>query len=373
MKTPNYTATNTLQVDASTNGHAAAPAPAGVTLTIPLNITVTLGEPMGVATAAVREEPRQDLLEIQIDPDYSTRAGYDPNYLGFEVPLPRLSNAIRGQAFKLDGATGAAAYELKYHHYSVLFNKKRRLAFVAAVNLDAAPRFKHKRDKKDKWFMDGRVPEEVQAGEELYAGNPLDRGHLVRRDDAAWGATKKEAQLANDDTFHFTNCSPQHEIYNQSGLASGQGLLLWGNLENHVAKQAKENNKKLCVFNGPVFRSNDRKHFGVQIPKEFFKVVVFEHDDGEPRALAFILSQASLIKDLPQEEFEVGPYQPFQVTISDLENRTKMKFGAVRHFDPLEGVEHERFFESDVDAVAIESLEDVIVGARSPRRRLAPR
>jgi endonuclease G, mitochondrial len=195
----------------------------------------------------------------------------------------------------------------------------------------------------------------------------------VRRDDAAWGGTKKEAQLANDDTFHFTNCSPQHEIYNQSGLASSQGVLLWGNLENHIARQAKENNKKLCIFNGPIFRSNDRKHAGVQIPKEFFKVVTFEHDDGEPRSLAFILSQASLIKDLPAEEFEVGPYRPFQVTISELESRTKLKFGPLRQYDPLESGEQERFFESDLDAVAIESLEDVIVGVRSPRRRLAPR
>ena len=57
--------------------------------------------------------------------------------------------------------------------------------------------------------MDPRISNDFQAGgEEFYSSNPLDRGHLVRRADAAWGKTESEARLANDDTFHFTNCSP---------------------------------------------------------------------------------------------------------------------------------------------------------------------
>ena len=138
------------------------------------------------------------------------------------------------------------------------------------------------------------------------------------------------------------------------------GVLLWGNLENHVAAQAKANNKKLAIFNGPVFRSNDRKVEGVQVPKEFFKVVAFEDDDGEPRALAFILSQASLLRDLPEEEFEVGPYEIYQVPIRDLESRTKLNFGPLRNYDPLAHSEQESYFEADLDAVAIDRLERIV-------------
>ena len=47
-----------------------------------------------------------------------------------------------------------------------------------------------------------------QTGEEAYRDNPLDRGHLVRRLDPAWGASRDEAKRSNDDTFHFTNCTP---------------------------------------------------------------------------------------------------------------------------------------------------------------------
>jgi endonuclease G len=136
--------------------------------------------------------------------------------------------------------------------------------------------------------------------------------------------------------------------------------LLWGNIEEHIAEEARNNNKRLCVFNGPVFRSNDRKHRGVQLPKEYWKIVVFEKDDGKPAALAFLLSQASLIKDLPEEEFEVGPYEPFQVRVTALDNKTKLDFGDLRTFDPLRGEENENFFEANTEAVPLKNLNDII-------------
>lgn len=48
-----------------------------------------------------------------------------------------------------------------------------------------------------------------QTGENLYAGNDIDRGHLVRRASAVRGDTQAEAGQANVDTFHYTNAAPQ--------------------------------------------------------------------------------------------------------------------------------------------------------------------
>jgi endonuclease G, mitochondrial len=190
--------------------------------------------------------------------------------------------------------------------------------------------------------------------------NPLDRGHLTRRADAAWGDTEKAAQLANDDTFHWTNCSPQHEIFNQSTKANQRGLLLWGTLENHVSEQA--HGGKLSIFNGPIFRSNDRVHRGVPIPREFYKVIVFAKEPGKPGAVAFVLSQQSLIKNLPAEEFEVGPYQPFQVKISDLQSRIKLDFGTLSSLDPLAALGREMFMEgATADVVPLEGLKDIVL------------
>jgi endonuclease G len=335
-----------------------------VTITIPLQITVSLGVPdCSLPQKAVREIEREDdtLEAIEPDRNYNNRPGYDPNFLGFPVPLPKLSNAIRSKAFEVSGTARGNKYELKYYHFSVIMNRERRLAFVAAVNFDASAPFKHNRKQdNDRWFFDPRVDKKAQAGEEIYSNNPFDRGHLVRRADAAWGKTPEEAKLANDDTFHFTNCSPQHEIFNQATKANDRGLLLWGNIEDHIAQQARDNNKKLCIFNGPVFYAGDRKYRGLRLPKEFWKVIVFENDDENPVVLAFLLSQEGLIRDLPEEEFEVGPYEPFQVPVREIEAKTKLDFGNLRNYDPLENEVSESHFEAGTDFVSLARLNDII-------------
>lgn len=69
------------------------------------------------------------------------------------------------------------------------------------------------------------------------------QGHLVRRKDPMRGA---EFEKANRDTFHFTNCSPQHENFNQSSN-------LWLILENYILNHATNYQRKVAVFTGPIF------------------------------------------------------------------------------------------------------------------------
>ena len=349
------------------------PTGTSVTLTIPLHITFTLGNlaeagiqtsgaSVGLSTDDMHDE---DVATEKITPgpNYEKRTGYDPEFLGFNTPFPRLTPAIRKNAYSMKGKEGDARFLLHYYHYSLLFNQSRNLAFVAGVNFDPLAKVKHPRDKEgDKWFYDPRVqPKDLQAGEALYAQNPLDRGHLVRRADSAWGKTAAEAKLANDDTFHFTNCSPQHEITNQ-GISSRapESLKLWGNLEEHVASQGKVNKRKLCIFNGPIFRQNDKKYRDVQIPKEFWKVVVFESDAGEPSAVAFILTQAALIAEL-KEEFAVGEYKSVQVAMRDMEAKTKLDFGDIRKWDVLDREGADESLTDDSGMKVLNSVEDMIL------------
>jgi endonuclease G, mitochondrial len=346
------------------------PSSNSVTMTVPLHITFTLGDmPARAESLPVGLGRPSELLLEKIEPDpsdpkYERRPGYDPDFLGFAVPLPQLTNVAKPKAFALAGQSGEARFELKYHHFSVIFNQDRKLAFVAGVNYDPTAPVQYPRDKDgDKWFYDPRVfPEkELQAGETLYAKNPLDRGHLVRRADAGWGQTNEEAKLANDDTFHFTNCSPQHEITNQGQIKNAPpGLKLWGKLEDHVASQGKKNNRKLCIFNGPVFQKTDKTYRGVKIPKEFWKVVVFENDSEEPTVVAFVLTQAQLIQGL-QEEFQVGEYKAVQVRIKDLEAKIDLDFGPFRNWDVLEKRGPEESFTGDGRDVVLDSLADVVL------------
>ncbi len=148
---------------------------------------------------AVRTSPASSFME---------RQGYRADHLGdFVVPLPDPS-AIAADVLPVPGSSNA---RLDYEHFSVVMSRSRRLALFTGVNIDGSASVSVSRGG-DPWAFDGRIPEAAQAGDELYANNDFDRGHLVRREDPNWGPT---AGVANRDTFHFTNCAPQLSAFNQ--------------------------------------------------------------------------------------------------------------------------------------------------------------
>ena len=311
--------------------------------------------------SAAPDVPKRRVSDgIKPDKNYEARPGYDPNFVGFAAPLPKLSKAAAKEAVSIPVKKRTEnKHELKYHHYSVIMNAARKVAFIAAVNYDGKAKSKFKRTGPDKWFSDPRVEKALQTDNKLYAKNPLDRGHLVRRADAAWGATKEEAKRANDDTFHFTNCSPQHEIFNQQAKANKQKLKLWGNLEDHIADQVADN-LRISIFNGPVFRRDDNVHRNVKLPREFYKIVICKKADGSPAAYGFLLSQARFIEEIGLEgvAFDPGEYKVLQVPISEIEKKTNLDFTAIRAFDTKRR-RGEEGLESVEPPAVIESLEQI--------------
>ncbi|HVL38282.1 MAG TPA: DNA/RNA non-specific endonuclease, partial [Fimbriimonadaceae bacterium] len=246
------------------------------------------------------------------------------------VPLPQLSSSMQlDAAVLIEPPAGKPAHMLDYHHYSVAINSKRKLAFFTAVNIDGNASFRLKRES-DRWFFDPRIPREDQTGEAVYRQNPLDRGHLVRRLDPAWGPTREFAKLANDDTFHFTNCTPQHKDFNQNKTT-------WAGLEDYVLENADNRELKVSVFTGPVFAPDDDEYRGVRLPRQFWKVVFMVKRGGGLSATAYLLSQEELIRGLEvePEEFSYGAYKTFQVPVSRIEQLTGLSFGGLVDVDPL--------------------------------------
>jgi endonuclease G len=329
-----FTAAQRALVDRLFGGNGRAPAPGsaapvpefGRTVTIPLEIR--LG---GDAAALGVRTPSADAVDI--DPDYTDRAGYDPDFLtGHRVPLPALHpDDVPSAAVDRHATDGS--HELRYHHFSVVLNKVRRLAFFTAVNIDGTLSRRLRRER-DKWTLDPRVPADQQTGEEVYRNNPLDRGHLVRRLDPAWGTSQRLAKLGNDDTFHFTNCSPQHEDFNQNQTT-------WAGLEDYVLENADNLDLKVTVLIGPVFAEDDDTYRGVRLPRQFWKVVAMVRTTGELSATGYLLSQAALIDGLEAApaEFSYGAYRTFQVPVRHIEDLTRLSFGDLRDADPLTGLE----------------------------------
>jgi len=267
---------------------------------------------------------------ISIDPNYKTRKGYDANFLGrknLAVPLPKLSKKMLEDAAVVTGAKGKDKNLLNYHHYSVVLNAKRKVALFTVVNIDGKTAQKPKRES-DRWFFDPRIPKEDQAGEELYDHNSLDRGHLVRRLDPAWGTSAAQVKVANDDTFHFTNCSPQHKDFNQNKTT-------WAGIEDYILENASKEKFRATVFSGPIFDETDELFRGIQLPKQFWKVAVMVGEDGNLSATGYLLSQAKLLQGIHEEEFEYGAYKTFQVPVSRIEKMTGLNFSELSKADPM--------------------------------------
>lgn len=243
-------------------------------------------------------------------PQPSAATGYDPGFLGEEVPLPVAPNART----------------LDYPRFTVLLDPERRLAAVTAVNIDGARLLDLPRTGE--WRLDPRVDEAEQTGPEVYARNDLDRGHLVRRRDPGWG-TVQEAREATEATFFYTNAAPQAADFNQSKE-------LWLGLEDHVLAFAEASDLRLSVLTAPIFADTDPSYRGVRLPLRFYKIAAWEGADGL-RAAAFVLDQSALV-DTKRGALAIdrlGGFRTFQVPVTDVTELTGIDFGPLAGADVL--------------------------------------
>ena len=247
---------------------------------------------------------------------FAGRKGFDRGFLeNFGVDLPQRVKHRKDDEAPLKSDPG---YVLDYEHFSLIMSKSRRIAMFTACNIDGGESKKIKRDK-DVWAFDGRMDATYQIGEALYAGNRLDRGHLVRREDPVWGTS---AAIANDDTFHFTNCSPQYDEFNQQ---------IWLGLENYLLQNARVHRLQISVFTGPVLRADDPLYREVRIPREYWKVVCLITENMRPSATAYKISQADLLDE--GMAFAFGKYKTYQVSVRSIEGLAFLDFGALRNYD----------------------------------------
>ncbi|WP_254513669.1 M12 family metallopeptidase [Anatilimnocola floriformis] len=332
-----------VEANAPTPPTASAPTIAPITSTIvsgPLKITVTVETlaPKSTQVESIQADAVTTGLEGLQEPiiagRLNQRKGYQPDFLGLNddevVPLPTLTAAGKRMAAKLDDDS----VELKYHKFSVVMHKKRRLAMFTAANVDWRKSSRLIDGKKptrneltglpegtsEKWVTDPRIPEDQQLPDIFFTDDnqAWDKGHLIRREDVCWGKTLPDIRKANGDTFHTTNCSPQTAIFNRSNKGDDN----WGDLENMVAKQA--GSELLCIFAGPVLRADDQvfrvvDDYGevrIQIPSSYWKIIVAKGPTG-PQAFGFVLEQ-----DLSESGLEfIVPeeWQPFTKPIAEIE------------------------------------------------------
>jgi endonuclease G, mitochondrial len=264
---------------------------------------------------------------LAVDPDYGNRGGFDETFLGPHVPLPVLDAGRASDA--------AASGVLHYHHFSVLMSRSRRFALYTAANVDGRRRYDQPR-AGDRWIVDGRLPD-GQVDNRLYEDNDLDRGHLTRRSDMLWGDTLEEALRSVADTFHYTNCVPQHRWFNQNPYT-------WHGLEDYVLSRIADGRLRANVYTGPVFAADDPVYRDVRIPRRFWKVVAVGVDE-KLHATAYLLEQTRLLVGLEATRADgesartdgeppLGAYRTYQTAVAAIETATGLDFGPLRDVDP---------------------------------------
>lgn len=331
---------------------AVSPGMSNVQMTFTGPVTINIGSAADPTAVEAASPPRTIAVEksIRFDPDYDAREGYDPAFLdpmgNLRVPTPTVAAGRVGELAKGDDG---APLVLKYHHFELVMNRTRRLQMWSAANIDYAPSRKTKGDRKswgdDRWIPDPRLKAVDQIFDaDFYkpAGN-IDRGHIVRREDNEWGDSELEIEFANSDTFHWTNCTPQHEAFNQSDPARNdptyRGIKgIWGSLENHIQRSRKDGDTRACLLAGPILAADDPEaDFGrgpIKYPLRFFKVVCVAEGAVGAKVLkvyAFILNQKDVVDRFGIERFEPGRFSRYQVALKDVETAAGVLFDASLH------------------------------------------
>lgn len=274
---------------------------------------------------------------IEFDPDYDDREGYKLDFLGegLTVPLPTVVQAREADILMKDGKPQV----LDYHHYSLAMNTKRRLTMWTAANVDYSPERRQTGGRtsfgSDKWAYDPRIPKEAQLGEQFYGpAKQSDRGHIVRRQDSAWGDSAQEVEFANSDTFHWTNCTPQHAAFNRAAAPTKYHVQegLWGGFEVYVQGQLQKGDTRACIFAGPVLDEADPEvdlgHGPIKIPKRFWKIVVVKTPGTDKPALqayGFMLDQDELLEKFGIE-FAPGRFSRYRAALKDITKVSGVQF-----------------------------------------------
>ncbi len=243
--------------------------------------------------------------------------GYAPDFLGKTVPLPEFSASLIG--FVLEKPELVNGVYAEYQNYTIAMNREMRTPIFAALNIDQK-KLKSVR-RANNWRIDTRIGSENQLNNDYYFSNPWDRGHLARRSSAAWGDSNREAKLASDDTFFYSNATLQHENLNQDE---------WLALEDWVRDLTLDSNDRISVISGPIFGDFARSitpsgRPTALIPSGFFKVVVYinKREELEVRAFMMMQDEEALRDKRGRRMFN---FQRYQVSVAEIEERTGLIF-----------------------------------------------
>ncbi|MBQ3629754.1 MAG: DNA/RNA non-specific endonuclease [Prevotella sp.] len=161
----------------------------------------------------------------------------------------------------------------------------------------------------DPFQPDPDLPVGVRTELEDYYDSGYQRGHICA------SADRLNSKDANEQTFYLSNIMPQ-----TSQLNNG----IWQDMENHVRNKWNNNDfrRVLYVVKGGTIADDALLGYtssGLPIPKYFFMALLCESDQGQYKALAFVVEHSARNQG-------GTPLRNYVVNIDELESLTGIDF-----------------------------------------------
>lgn len=187
---------------------------------------------------------------------------------------------------------------VSYDAFDVHFNSEQGIANCAVYEL-VRNELNGIAERSNEFLLDPDV--KGCPSPQDYAGNGLDRGHLVPAGDLKWSAD------AMQQSFLMTNVAPMHKALNEGG---------WAKLEEKV-REWTARDSALLVFTGPIISESDTTLAcgRVTVPSAYYKVIMAPCV-RPMRAIAFIYPNGH----------SGGRLRQYAVSIDEVEHRTGLDF-----------------------------------------------
>ena len=208
---------------------------------------------------------------------------------------------IYAQNFDYQPAPVGSHQILTYSQFTLSYNEEHEQADWVAYELTRAEA-EMDRDRCDCFAVDTYVGT-GSAVDGDYSSTGFDRGHLSP------AADNNASELANRESFLFSNMSPQLPYFNRE---------VWVKLESWVRQKAIELGT-VYVTTGPIFVNNLGKigNNEVTIPGYYYKVLLAFRENGNPSLIGFLF---------PHVVPASADFKDFVVPVNTIETITGLDF-----------------------------------------------
>lgn len=214
-------------------------------------------------------------------------------------------------------------------NYAYEWNATMKHAQWVAFSFDETT-MKDVTGRTDAWDVDPLLPADMQTSNANHTNDGFDRGHICASEDRVW------SKAANEQTFYFSNMSPQLASFNQG---------FWLGIENQVRKWGRAipgTYDKVYVTKGGTLNhllknfTGNLKHLDGQFPKtdengftikglacpQYYYVAVLSEKDGQYNAIAFLIEHKEGLPKNPT----AAEMQAYVVSVDELEEKTGVDF-----------------------------------------------